>query len=35
MLFRQYYNRMLRLARTMLYDDEESRDVVSEVWRAT
>ncbi len=32
MLFRQYYNRMLRLARTMLYDDEESRDVVSEVF---
>ena len=31
-LFRQYYNRMIRLARTMLYDDEESRDVVSEVF---
>ena len=31
-LFRQYYNRMVRLARTMLYDDEESRDVVSEVF---
>ena len=30
-LFRQYYNRMVRLARTMLYD-EESRDVVSEVF---
>lgn len=33
-LFRQYYNRMIRLARTMLYDDEESRDVVSEVFAA-
>ena len=31
-LFRQYYNRMVRLARMMLYDDEESRDVVSEVF---
>ena len=31
-LFRQYYNRMVRLARTMLYDDEDSRDVVSEVF---
>lgn len=31
-LFRQYYNRMVRLARTMLYDDEESSDVVSEVF---
>ena len=31
-LFRQHYDRMIRLARTMLYDDEESRDVVSEVF---
>ena len=31
-LFRQHYSQMIRLARTMLYDDEESRDVVSEVF---
>ena len=31
-LFRQHYGPMLRLARRMLYDDEESRDVVSEVF---
>ena len=31
-LFRQYYNKMIRLARRMLYDVEESRDVVSEVF---
>ena len=31
-LFRLYYNQMLRLARRMLYDDEESHDVVSEVF---
>ena len=31
-LFRQHYARMTRLARTLLYDDEESRDVVSEVF---
>ena len=31
-LFRQHYDRMIRLAKTMLYDDEESRDVVSEVF---
>jgi RNA polymerase sigma-70 factor (ECF subfamily) len=31
-IFRQHYDRMIRLARTMLYDDEESRDVVSEVF---
>ena len=30
-LFRQYYVQMTRLARTLLYDDEEARDVVSEV----
>ena len=31
-LFRQHYDRMIRLAKRMLYDDEESRDVVSEVF---
>ena len=31
-LFRQHYSQMTRLARRMLYDDEESRDVVSEVF---
>ena len=30
--FRQHYDRMIQLARMMLYDDEESRDVVSEVF---
>jgi len=33
-LFRQHYGPMLRLAKRMLYDDEESRDVVSEVFAA-
>lgn len=33
-LFRQHYARMAKLARTMLYDDEEARDVVSEVFAA-
>lgn len=31
-LFRQHYAQMTRLARTLLYDEEESRDVVSEVF---
>ena len=31
-LFRQYYAQMLSLARCLLYDEEESRDVVSEVF---
>ena len=31
-LFRRHYGQMLRLAKRMLYDDEESRDVVSEVF---
>ena len=31
-LFRQHYAQMTRLARTLLYDDEEARDVVSEVF---
>ena len=31
-LFRQHYGQMIRLAKRMLYDDEESRDVVSEVF---
>ena len=33
-LFRQHYAQMTKLARTMLYDDEEARDVVSEVFVA-
>ena len=32
LLFRQHYSQMIRLAKRMLYDDEESRDVVSEVF---
>ena len=31
-LFRQYYAQMLSLARCLLYDEDESRDVVSEVF---
>ena len=31
-LFRQHYGQMIRLAKRMLYEDEESRDVVSEVF---
>ena len=31
-LFRRHYGQMIRLAKRMLYDDEESRDVVSEVF---
>lgn len=31
-LFRQHYAQMIRLAKRMLYDDEEARDVVSEVF---
>ena len=33
-LFRQHYGQMTRLAKRMLYDDEEARDVVSEVFAA-
>ena len=33
-LFKQHYAQMLRLARSLLYDDEEARDVVSEVFAA-
>ena len=32
LLFRQHYGPMIQLAKRMLYDDEESRDVVSEVF---
>ncbi|MGN0211363.1 MAG: RNA polymerase sigma factor [Muribaculaceae bacterium] len=32
MLFRQYYARMYVLARTLLYDDDECRDVVSDIF---
>ena len=31
-LFSQHYGRLTRLARTLLYDEEEARDVVSEVF---
>ena len=31
-LFGRHYGQMIRLAKRMLYDDEESRDVVSEVF---
>jgi len=31
-LFRQYYARMYRVARSILYDEEESKDVVSDVF---
>ena len=31
-LFRQHYGQMIRQAKRILYDDEESRDVVSEVF---
>ena len=31
-LFRRHYGQMIRLAKLMLYDDEDSRDVVSEVF---
>ena len=31
-LYRQHYAQLTRLARTLLYDDEEARDVVSEVF---
>ena len=33
-LFQQHYSQMIRLARRMLYDGEESNDVVSEVFAA-
>ena len=31
-LFKQYYAPMYVLARTLLYDDDESRDVVSDIF---
>ena len=31
-IYRQHYARMYRLARTMLYDADESKDVVSDVF---
>ena len=31
-IYRQYYAKMYRLARTMLYEPQESKDVVSEVF---
>ena len=31
-LFRQHYAKMLRVARTILYDEQESKDVVSDIF---
>ena len=31
-LFKQHYAKMLRVARTMLYDEQESKDVVSDIF---
>ena len=31
-IYRQHYARMYRLARTMLYDEDESKDVVSDIF---
>ena len=31
-LFKQYYAKMLRVARTILYDEQESKDVVSDIF---
>lgn len=31
-LFRQYYTKMFRVARTILYDEQESKDVVSGIF---
>ncbi len=31
-IYRQYYAQMYRLARTMLYDSQESKDVVSDIF---
>ena len=30
-LFKQHYAKMLRVARTILYDEQESKDVVSDI----
>lgn len=31
-LFKQHYTKMLRVARTILYDEQESKDVVSDIF---
>ena len=31
-LFVQHYSKMYRVARTMLYDEQESKDVVSDIF---
>ena len=31
-IYRQHYAKMYRLARTMLYDTDESKDVVSDIF---
>ena len=31
-LFKQHYSKMLRVARTILYDEQESKDVVSDIF---
>ena len=33
-LFRQYYAKMYRVARTILYDEQESEDVVSDIFES-
>ena len=33
-IYRLHYAKMMRMARAMLYDEEEARDVVSEVFAA-
>lgn len=33
-LFKQYYAKMYRVARTILYDEQESKDVVSDVFES-
>ena len=31
-VFKQHYAKMLRVARTILYDEQESKDVVSDIF---
>ena len=33
-LFKQHYAKMLRVARTILYDEQESKDVVSDIFES-
>ena len=34
LLFKQHYAKMLRVARTILYDEQESKDVVSDIFES-